>query len=846
MNDSDILLQPDTFRMQVGTAPDEAFAADGSIRPHWRYLLDGLTTLGKHALQERQEKAHRILRDDGATYQRYNTPDTDPTWQLNPVPLLIDSEQWSETETALIERAELFNFILDDIYGKRELIHQGIIPPELLFSHPGFLRPCDQVKLRGMHQLIIHSCDLVRDHDGKMTVLSDRTQAPSGAGYALENRIVMSRVFPSLFRDSHVHRISLFFTRLRQKLLDLNPNDGPARIVVLTPGAYNETYFEHAFIANHLGFNLVQGNDLVVKQGYVWLKSLEGLKRVDVILRRVDDHYCDPVELNGSSRLGTPGLLDVARQGRVAIVNPLGANVLENPAWMRYLPAISRHFLGRELRMGSVRTWWGGNADDLAYMCDNLETLFIKPTYRRPGLYEVYGAELDTTRLQAWKNRILKNPAGFVAQQYLACTHTPTWLEGRIQPRATVLRTFAIASENSYEVMAGGLTRVNLDAKDPVVSNQRGAVSKDTWILASEPEKTSARASQTQQLPIEHRHEIPSRVLENLFWLGRYTERAESGLRLLRALFLQLNRTETLPDDVYRTLMSAMTEVTCTWPGFTDHSIQGRQQAEQEIVSLLNDQQRIGSIAFNLHAMTDAAEQAREQFSSDAIRVINAVHDELGNLNRNLLPGTFSAPDTALGPLISSLLALSGWMHDNMIRGYDWYFIQTGRCIERSLQLISVLRSLLVKVPDATYEDVLLEPALQWAESHALYRRMAQEGMRTDCCLELLLLNGDNPRSLMYQLTQLSLYFAQFPTSPNRARERKLLLEASTSLQLVDIARLAATDESNLAERSELDALLKRLQGLVTAIAEEIARQYFDHSASPQMLVDQSEWQELL
>lgn len=845
MNNSDILLPPDAFRRYSGNAPNEAFAADGTIRPHWRYLLEGLTALGETTLQARQEKAQRLLRDDGATYQRYNNPDNN-TWQLNPVPLLISSEEWSVTEAALIERAELFNVILDDIYGSRDLIRHGVIPPQLLFSHPGFLRPCDQVKLKGMHQLIVHSCDLVRDHTGKMTVLSDRTQAPSGAGYALENRMVMSRVFPSLFRDSHVHRISLFFTRLRQKLLDLNPNDGHARIVVLTPGAYNETYFEHAFIANHLGFNLVQGNDLVVKQGYVWLKSLEGLKRVDVILRRVDDHYCDPVELHGSSHLGTPGLLEIARLGRVAIVNPLGANALENPAWYRYLPAIARHVLGRDLRMNSVRTWWGGNADDLAYMCDNLESLFIKPTYRRPGLYEVYGAELDATRLQAWKNRILKNPSGFVGQQYLACTHTPTWLEGRIQPRATVLRTFAVASENAYAVMAGGLTRVNLDAQDPVVSNQRGAVSKDTWILASEPEKTTARATPSKLPSIEHRHEMPSRVLENLFWLGRYTERAESGLRLLRTLFVQLHRSETLPDTVYRTLMSSLSHVTGTLPGFTGNGIQGRQHAEQEILSLLADPQRMGGIAFNLYAMTNAAEQAREQFPSDAIRVINTVHDALRHLSQDLKPGAFSAPDAALEPLISSLLALSGWMHDNMIRGYDWYFIQTGRHLERSLQLIDVLHSLLVDIPEANYEDALWEPALQWAETHGLYRRLVQEGLRPDCGLELLLLNGDNPRSLMYQLAQLSLYFTQFPASPNQTRTRKLLLDASTRLQLADTAKLATGDANAATKRVELAALLQQLRALLTAIAEEIALQYFDHSASPQMLIDQSDWQELL
>jgi uncharacterized circularly permuted ATP-grasp superfamily protein len=478
---------------------DEAYDSEGGIRPHWRYLLHSLQTLGHDAIEDRQRKTRRILRDDGATYKIYDEPDANQSWQLNPIPLLINSDEWSQIETSLIERAELFNLLLQDIYGERKLVRQGVIPPELLFSHHGFLRPCQNIKIPGDNQLILHGVDLVRNPDGSMRVMADRTQAPSGAGYALENRTVMNRVFPSLFRDSHVHRLSLFFSRLRQRLHDLNPNGGVARIVVLTPGIYNEAYFEHAYLANYLGFQLVQGSDLSVRNGYVWMKALDGLKRVDVILRRVDDVYCDPVELKGDSRLGVPGLLEVARMGNVAIANPLGSSVLENPALLRYLPAIAQAFLGRDLLMPSVKTWWCGNSDDLEYVCANLKNLLIKPTYRRPGIYEVYGADLDDKKLQAWQNRIRKNPLQFVAQEYVAGAQTPTWHQGQIQPRASVLRTFAVASESSYSVMPGGLTRVNLDADKKIISNQRGSVSKDTWVLASEPEKQiSLRPLDTQ------------------------------------------------------------------------------------------------------------------------------------------------------------------------------------------------------------------------------------------------------------------------------------------------------------------------------------------------------------
>lgn len=823
---------------------DEAYSAVGEIRSHWRYLLESMQTLGIEGIEERQLKAQRILRDDGATYKIYNDPANNQTWQLNPIPLLIDSEEWSQTEGALIERAELFNLILDDVYGPRTLIKQRIIPPELIYAHAGFLRPCNNLKLKGEHQLILHGVDLVRGPDGSMKVMADRTQAPSGAGYALENRTVMSRVFPSLFRDSHVHRLSLFFARLRQKLQDLNPNGGIARIVVLTPGAYNETYFEHAYLANYLGFNLVQGGDLTVRDGYVWMKSLDGLKRVDVILRRVDDNYCDPVELKGDSQLGVPGLLEAARLGNVAIANPLGSSILENPVWLRYLPAISRHLLGRDLQIESVKTWWCGNDEDLNYVCDNLQALLIKPTYRRPGLYEVYGAELDKKKLQAWKNRIRKNPLQYVAQEYIPCAYTPTWHQGAIQPRATILRTFAVASESSYAVLPGGLTRVNLDSNEKIISNQSGSVSKDTWVMATEPEKLVTLRTSEKYQPQETTSELPSRVVENLFWLGRYAERAESALRLLRTVFVQLNKSEALPDAVYRSLLSAVTHVTYTYPGFAAENPTLLTNPEPEMLSILLDLNRAGSVAHSLTAMINSAEQVKEQLSSDTQRVINDIGDELQELNIALKPGALSAPEEALDPLVTTLLALAGLIHESMLRGHGWHFIKMGRCMERALQNISLLRALLVPKFDESLQEVLIESALQCGEALIPYRRRYQNGITMENGLEMLVLNTKNPRSLIYQLERLEEHYAELPNPRGSlSKESKLLLEATTALKLSDLGKLANSDS---AIRQNLDQILARIQYLVGASGKEISQRYFDHTQSPQLLVKNAEWQDHL
>jgi uncharacterized circularly permuted ATP-grasp superfamily protein/uncharacterized alpha-E superfamily protein len=823
---------------------DEAHNADGSVREHWQYLLQSLQGLGTEQIEERQKKAQRILRDDGATFKIYDEPEANQQWQMNPVPLLIASDEWQRIESGLVERAELMNLILQDFYSEKQLLRSKVIPPELLFSHPGFLRPCHGIKLTAKHQLTLHAADLVRDDKGQFCVMADRTQAPSGAGYALENRTVMNRVFPSLFRDCQVHRLSLFFARLRQGLQQLNPNGGAAQIVVLTPGIFNEAYFEHAYLANYLGFPLVQGGDLTVRNGYVWMKSLEGLKRVDVILRRVDDIYCDPVELKGDSRLGVPGLLEVARLGRVAIANPLGSGVLENPALLRYLPDISKAILGRELRIPSVKTWWCGNPDDLEYVCQNLKNLLIKPTYRRPGLYEVYGAELDDTKLQAWQNRIRKNPQQFAAQEFMLGSQSPTWHEQELQPRRNLLRSFAVACDGSYVVMPGGLTRVNLATDNQIISNQRGSVSKDTWVLASEPEKQLSLRNNDLALQTDARDSLPSRVVENLFWMGRYAERAESALRLLRTVFIQLNKTEKLPESATKALLTAVTHVTSTYPGFTTFQENLFDDPQPELVSIILDQQRSGSVANNLRAMIVAAEQVREQFSSDTQRLLNNIGDQLQDLKSTFDADSISAPEEALSPLISSMLGLAGLIHESMSRDQGWRFIEIGRRLERSLQIASSVRALLTADFSEVEQETLIESALLSSEALISYRRIYQNGLQVEQALDLILLNSKNPRSLIYQLQELDNYFRDLPGDQNEfGTKNKLLLEATTALRLSDLSTLTLPTKGI---RSELDQLLSRLQYLITQTAKAISHRYFDHAEDPQLLVKNSIWQDPL
>lgn len=819
---------------------DESRDPDGGVRDSWRYLLDGMNALGTTGLAERHEKARRILRDDGATYNVYSQDQgAMRPWELDLVPFLIGSDEWARIESGLLERAELFNLLLRDLYGPRDLIRTGVIPPEAVFAHGGFLRACAGIHLPGDHDLVIHSVDMVRTADGDMCVFADRSQSPSGAGYALENRTVMSRVLPSLFRDSHVHRLAHFFQRLRTKLGQLAPNVDEPRVVVLTPGALNETHFEHAYLANYLGYPLVQSGDLMVRNGFVWMKSLEGLMRVDVILRRVDDWFCDPLELKSDSQLGVPGLLEVARQNRVAIANPLGSGVLENPVLLRYLPQIGKRLLGREPRLKSVATYWCGDKKDLAYVLANLEQLILKPIFRGMGRSQTF-ADISAAERQALVQLIQTHPQLYVAQERIVPSHVPTVIGGQLQPRPAILRTFAVASESSYLIMPGGLTRVGLTLGSPLISNQLGSINKDTWVVASEPERPVENVPLGERRPPQQQSVgLPSRVVENLFWLGRYAERAEASLRVLRTTFVMMNGADILPRNCRHLLLRAVTEVTTTFPGFTTQA-ELLDDPEEELLAVVLDGNRLGSVKACLGAMLNCAEESKELLSSDTLRVINDVRDVMMGLDDALRGGLMSAPEEALDPLVTALMALSGLSQESMIRGVGWRFMEIGRRLERGLQIITLIRALLVRELAEGEQATLLLAMLQVLEVLITYRRRYRARMDMAQGLELTLIDTSNPRSLIYQFEQLQTHIANLPevgiSSRELQAEQRALLEANTTLRLSHLVELARPGEDS-GRRDELDQVLGRLYHLLTTIGSEVSDKYFDHRVGPQQLV---------
>jgi len=456
---------------------DEMLEADGSLRPHWRMFVSMIDDLGSEELTRRWEQARRLIRENGITHNVYGDPNgLERPWSLDLVPLLIPAPEFRDVGDALTQRARLLDMLLRDLYGKGETLSRGLLPPELVYANPGFLRPLVGLQPPQGHFLHVYAADLIRTESGQLRVLADRTQAPSGAGYTLENRIVLSRVLPTIFRQCNVQRLAPYFIALRQTLASLAPaNRENPRVVLLTPGPYNETYFEHAYLARYLGYTLVQGNDLTVRDCRVYLKTLGGLQRVDVILRRVDDDFCDPLELHANSFLGVPGLVQAVREGTVAVANALGSGVLQTPAFLPFLPAISRHFLGEELRLPSVETWWCGQSDALRYVLDNLSRLVIKPAFPTRGAVDpTFGHALSREQLADLASRISAHPSNYVAQEMTASSTAPVLLNDSLQSRRFVMRTYLAAEHDSGRVVAG--RRSSRHSRFSRASDEEGAV----------------------------------------------------------------------------------------------------------------------------------------------------------------------------------------------------------------------------------------------------------------------------------------------------------------------------------------------------------------------------------
>jgi uncharacterized circularly permuted ATP-grasp superfamily protein/uncharacterized alpha-E superfamily protein len=834
---------------------DEMEEPAGAVRPHWQMFVNLLDDLGPVELERRWDTARQLIHDNGVTYNVYGDPaGMDRPWHLDAIPMIYGATEWAFIEAALTQRARLLDLLLADLYGPQRLLRDGLLPPELVFGHRGYLRPLHGAHVPAGRWLHFYAADLGRSADGQLWVIGDRAQAPSGAGYTLENRLVVSRALPDVFRDCRVRRLATFFRTFRETLKALAPhNKENPRIVLLTPGPYNETYFEHAYLARYLGFSLVEGGDLTVRDNHVYLKTLGGLQQVDVILRRQDDDFCDPLELRADSSLGVPGLVQAVHSGNVAVANALGSGILETPALMMYLPNLCRHLLGEDLKLPSVGAYWCGDAAARSHVLANLHRMVIKPTFHHGGYEPVFGESLSQSQLAEWRDRISACPRDYVGEEQITLSTAPVLVGDRVEPRHVVLRTHLVATVEpaartadagggvaggggGYAVMPGGLTRFSASPDSMIVSMQRGGGSKDAWVLSGGPVDTfSLLAPANQPVDITRAGgDLPSRVADNLFWLGRYMERAEGFARLARGITARLTdqNFDSSPELplLLATLRHAASDDRAADADPLDHP-------EDHLARILLDDKFPNGLQATLTSIYRIASLVRDRVSVDTWRIINRFDQDFPPSRARAVHVNDILP--ALDRLIITFAAFGGLAMESMTRGYAWRFLDMGRRIERSLHTLTLLRGTMT--PVVAREAPLLEAVLEVADSAMTYRRRYMTSLQAAPVLDLLMADESNPRSVAFQLARLSEHVDALPRPGavaglgRRTLEERLLLRALTNLRLVDM-HAEAQPHPESARRARLDELLRGTTTDLLSLSDALSQTYLSHAIATRQL----------
>jgi len=829
---------------------DEVLKSDMSINPNWQKLLENLTHLGNDNLREKQNEINWLLEENGVTYNVYNDPEgMHRSWRLNIVPFLIHQNEWQTIERGLIQRAELLNLILKDIYGKRELITNGIVPQEVVFAHRGFLRQCDQIQYKTSKQLLIHSADLARGPDGRMWVVNDRTQAPSGMGYALENRYSLSRMMPNLFKGINVIQPTHFYNELNQMLLDAAPyNTNNPSIVILTPGPLNKTYFDHAYMASFLGYPLVTGNDLVVRNGKLWMKTLKALKQVDVVLKRVDDAFMDPLELREDSYLGVAGLLDVVRNKQVSIVNPIGAGVLENSGLIPFMNGICNYFLNEDLILPQIASWWCGQEKERNHVLNNVKEFVVKRIDRSNREHIYFCEFLDDVALNNLKNEILLKPYKFVAQEKISFSTAPDFQNAALEPRKVMCRTFAVAKKESYSIMPGGLVRVAAERENLFVSNQRGGVSKDFWIISDEFQNSIQNYSwdNSCKLSFSDVNDLPSNTAENLYWSGRYLGRAITTARYLRMVLNRMNdeqyNNESAESISLVYLYKSITNITSTFPGFVGkHSDKTLQDPLLEIISLLLDEDRLGGFAQTMFSFDHSYYSLRSLWSKDMWRVFDGIK-KLWTKFKAIENYTVADLTKFLDRIITRLIAFMGLIEESILvsQGLLLYFI--GLQTEQAMMNIAKLRTLLVFNYDEQLQYEILESFLTSNESLNIYRYSYRSYLSIENVIQLMVLNTEYAKSLAYQLRRIQKDIDRLPKLESNSEINSSSFYISKANKILEKATI-----SDLLQLDDIESLRIKLEDVLAEITNNLHKSsialsdtYFNHAYRQKQLVNQN------
>jgi len=813
LNSQHISRQPSVFEAiaSIHSGYNEIFSAPASPRSHWLQLITAFDTAGRDQLKQRQQRAKRMRHEDGATFNPFADPSgRTSAWPLDLFPFPLTSEDWRRIETGIIQRAQLLELVLEDVYGQQNLLKTGKIPAELIYANPNFLRPCHGIIPAGGRFLSFYAADLYRDTDGNFKVFRDYGSQPVGLGYALENRIVSSRVFSDLYHATNIRRLAPFFHEMHRAILLRNAlaHKDPG-IVLLSPGPESPTYFEHAFLSRYLGYPLVEGQDLSVRNGKVFLKKLGGLEPVEAIFRQIPDNVSDPFALRRQSIDGVAGLVQAAREGSIDIINPLGSGFVDTPLLTGFLPGLCRLLHGEDLLLQGRRLWWGGNTSDKEYLLQHLANLRLEQALDRSVNLPV-DSDIATA--------IAIAPHSFMAGEANTTSLSPVWNDGTVAVQPTLLRVFACATSNGFSVMPGGLAITAGDTATLLSSSSEQQQTKDVWVLSDQPVEPFSMMNTLQSTAeFSRSSDLPSRVADNLLWLGRYLERAECRIRLLRSIFRRVTgeaRLEDIPE------LSFLLKLSNASPVLSAIDKEGMATLHfRELTTGLHDalynRENQDSVVAILWKVQEAARNVRDRLSLDCWRVIN--HLEY------FLVTPAEDPLELLEDTLYNLSAFSGLAMESMTRGLGWRFMDMGRRLERAMFQASILQTGLPQVCGRPHNT--LEALLEVSDSIMTYRARYRTTYQLAPVLDLLIVDESNPKSLAFQFSQLAAHVEHLPRQHERrysSLEERLALEMLTAARLLDLSDIRCGDESHV----PLSSFLQSMEGLLLDFAQRITAHY--------------------
>lgn len=842
-------MQPVMKSLPIVKQHNETRAADGSILPNWQAVIRFMDHLGDEHVARRQADISSQLRANGIAYSPLSETDAAPRpWNLDLYPLVIEPGDWATLSAGLDQRARLKQIIFNDIYGNQTLLKKGLIPPAVIYSHRGYLR--DAVNLAETMTLPLFGADVSRSPSGRWYIVDDICQFPEGIGYALENRLVLSRTLPRLFRESRVLRIAEYFKHLQEYIAQMSDSDG--RCVMLAPGPTHPHYFEYAYLSKYLGYTLVQVGDLTIRDNRAYLKTVSGLQRVSVIFRFIRDTELDPLAIGQAGVKGITGLFQAVRAGGVKVINPLGAGVLENPALNNYMPALCRELLGEELALTGPPTYWLGDDQQRQHVLGKFNDLLFRNIDSVGQLHDP--RLMDTAELAELHKNIQRTPQRYVAQERIDRSCAPGFRNADRVERQITVRLFTGRVDNQqdhqYQSMPGGLCLLDTvtDGRRPPFDSLIG--SKDTWVIAEGPVKPttllSNRVLDNNYAVING--ELPSRVAENLFWMGRNAARCENVVRLLRAVFQALQNDDAPTRTVsplQRAIMRATSEATGTLPGFIGRGGARRiENPQRELLSLLHDPDRIGTLPATLNALQNSAAAVRDRVSDELLQVLNRLDDTCITLVDNVNTTLFAEDSEVLERIsqqlddtLMSLSAFAGLAHENFTHGDGWRFMMLGRRLERVAHTSVIIETMLSHNRD----DVqLLEALLKLFDSTMTYRSRYRSQMDVRLVLQLLLLDEYNPRSLAFQLSEIEQTIKRLPGRRNMSQADALSRLAIAGLSRIRLADTQALIDSPRNARQNLSKFLSILASLPNDMAEVLSGTYFAHVESSQTLADVS------